>query len=179
MRQGAQISVWGVGTKMITGDGASSRSGVYKLAAIRGISGKWQYKLKVHEQVSKMPIPGELQVRRYLLNDLYYADQILDLLTGVESCGEIVSPVDPLRRKKIPRDTPFEEVLPPVFRDGICVYASPSIEKSKERLKEQLSKIHPGIKRFENPHEYPVGLSLELQQLRQKLIFEHRTTAAD
>jgi nicotinate phosphoribosyltransferase len=44
----------------------------------------------------------------------------------------------------------------------------------QQRTREQLSKVHPGIKRFVNPHQYPVGLERRLHELRTELILRAR-----
>ena len=40
----------------------------------------------------------------------------------------------------------------------------PSLEESRTRLQEQLGLFHAGVKRFVNPHRYPVGLELGLHE---------------
>ena len=62
----------------------------------------------------------------------------------------------------------------PVFRKGRSVYSNPSLQEIRIRTKEQLSRFHAGIKRFVNPHSYPVGLEVELHELRTRLILEAR-----
>jgi nicotinate phosphoribosyltransferase len=56
--QGAQINVWGVGTKLITAFDQPALGGVYKLGAIRGDDGRWVYKVKLSEQAAKVSTPG-------------------------------------------------------------------------------------------------------------------------
>ena len=34
--------------------------------------------------------------------------------------------------------------------------------------------LHAGLKRFVHPHQYPVGLSLELHELKTRLVLEAR-----
>src|SRR5208337_3150553 len=63
--QGAKINVWGVGTRLITGDEDPALGGVYKLSAVRSPGEAWQYKVKLSEQTAKVSTPGILQVRRY------------------------------------------------------------------------------------------------------------------
>ena len=64
--QGAAITVWGVGTRLVTGWGEPALGGVYKLSAVRsGPGAPWTYRVKLSEQVAKTTIPGVLQVRRY------------------------------------------------------------------------------------------------------------------
>ena len=51
--QGARISVWGVGTKLVTGDSQPALGGVYKLGAIQSEDGTWIPKVKLSEQLIK------------------------------------------------------------------------------------------------------------------------------
>ncbi len=48
----------------------------------------------------------------------------------------------------------------PVFRGGERVYDPPGLPEIRTRVREQLAGFHEGIKRFVNPHRYPVGLEL-------------------
>ena len=49
----------------------------------------------------------------------------------------------------------------------------------RERVSEDLSKLHPGIKRFVNPHVYPVGLEEDLFKVRSELMLRLRNLSAD
>src|SRR3954462_15536750 len=60
--QGAKIDTWGVGTKLVTAYDQPALGGVYKLGAIRGDDGEWEYKLKLSEQPLKISPPGIQQV---------------------------------------------------------------------------------------------------------------------
>jgi nicotinate phosphoribosyltransferase len=44
-------------------------------------------------------------------------------------------------------------------------------------VQSQLDLFHPGVKRFVNPHAYPVGLELSLHDLKQQLILHARGEA--
>ena len=48
--QGAQIAVWGVGTKLVTAYDQPALGGVYKLGAIQSDDGTWVPKVKLSEQ---------------------------------------------------------------------------------------------------------------------------------
>lgn len=177
--QGARITVWGVGTKLVTGDEDPALGGVYKLTAVREPGGAWKHKVKLSEQSIKITTPGLLQVRRYgYLSEThgeFMADMIWDELLGAPpEAPTIVDPKDMTRRREIPAGTPFHELLVPVFRQGRRVYDPPSLQDVRARTLDQLDHFHPGIKRFVNPHQYPVGLELGLFDLKTQLILEAR-----
>jgi nicotinate phosphoribosyltransferase len=58
------------------------------------------------------------------------------------------------------------------------VYDPPPLEDVRRRREEQFARFHAGIKRFENPHRYPVGLEQGLFDLKTRLILEARGLAA-
>jgi len=86
--------------------------------------------------------------------------------------ADLIDPADPTRRKRIPPGSAFEDLLIPVIRNGERIGKSPALETLRERTTKQLSQLHPGSKRFHNPHAYPVGLDPSLHSLRLRLIAE-------
>jgi len=172
--QGARIDTWGVGTRLATGYDQPALGGVYKLSALRDRGGTWQHKIKVSEQTIKVSVPGVLQVRRFVDEERFVADAIYDTLTGIGDSPTIVDPNDMTRRKTIPAGMKSEELLVPIMRRGEIVYEPPAIGRVRERTAEQLAKLHPTIKRFVNPHTYPVGLEERLFDLRTELILKAR-----
>lgn len=172
--QGAKISAWGIGTKLVTAYDQPALGCVYKLAAIRSSEGNWQYKIKLSEQTAKISTPGIQQVRRYQLNNEYIGDCIFDESNHPGNHFVIVDPLDMTRRKQIPQDALYQDLLQPVFRQGRLVTAIPSTAQTKSYAQEQLSLFHPGIKRLLNPHSYPVGLELNLHRLKTDLIMKAR-----
>lgn len=178
--QGTRITVWGVGTKLVTSYDQPALGGVYKLGAVRGSAAEpWRLKLKVSEQSIKTTTPGLLQVRRFAAADGRFAgDMIYDEAeVGPPPVGEdavIVDPVDPMRRKGIPAGYPFEDLLKPVFRGGKCVYECPPLAAVRERVQRQLDRLHPGTRRFLNPHGYPAGLDERLYALKSRLVVQSR-----
>ena len=176
--QGATIAVWGVGTKLATAFDQPALGGVYKLSAIRkNPGGDWRYKVKVSEQTSKISTPGVLQVRRFHENGRFEGDMTYETGIGVPDDPVIVDPVDHTRRKRIRAGMSAEDLLVPVMRGGRIVYESPPLAESRKRTADQLSRLHPTIRRFVNPHSYPAGLELGLHQLRTRLILEARRSA--
>jgi nicotinate phosphoribosyltransferase len=172
--QDATINVWGVGTKLVTAYDQPALGGVYKLGAIRGEDGKWAYKVKLSEQAIKVSTPGIHQVRRFNLAGEFVCDAIFDVETGLGYPVTVVDPLDSTRRKHMEAGTEFEDLLVPVFRGGELVYDAPLLVDIRRRAQEQLGMFHAGVKRFINPHQYPVGLELELHELKTKLVLEAR-----
>jgi len=174
--QGARINQWGVGTKLITAYDQPALGGVYKLSAIRDPGEAWQHKVKLSEQAAKISTPGIQQVRRFSMDGNFIGDMIYSIDPTGEPERTIVDRLDSTRRKQFPENACSEDLLVPIFRKGKLVYEQPPIASIRERAQAQLAMLHPGIKRFLNPHEYPVGLSPSLHELRTKLIREARGT---
>ena len=173
--QGAAIAVWGVGTRLVTGHADGALGGVYKLGAVRAAPGApWQPRLKVSEQIEKTTIPGVLQVRRFSAGAEFAADAIWDETLGISSPCLIVDPADPLRRRELGEGTPGEDLLVPVLRAGRRVRAFPPLAEARSRTAAQLAGFHAGVKRFLNPHAFPVGLEKRLHELRARLVLEGR-----
>jgi nicotinate phosphoribosyltransferase len=169
-QQGAAISVWGVGTKLITAFDQPALGGVYKLSALRRTDGTWEHKIKLSEHSAKINDPGILQVRRFRLGNELIGDAIFDELGPVPKSFTIIDPRDATRRKQMPEDARWEDLLTPVLRRGQPVREPPTLESIRERVQRQLASLHPGTKRFENPHQYPAGLELGLHDLKTRLI---------
>ena len=173
--QGARIDAWGVGTKLATSWDQPALGGVYKLSAIRKPDGEWSPRVKVSEATTKITTPGVLGVRRYRRQEGTLAgDMVYDL--GHAPVGEVlmVDPVDATRRKSFASDADYTELLVPVFRRGVRVYDCPPISEIRLRAAESLAAFDPSIKRFLNPHSYPVGLERWVNECRTALVFKAR-----
>lgn len=173
-QQGATIRVWGVGTKLVTAYDQPALGGVFKLSAIRQPGGTWQHKVKLSEQAAKTTNPGILQVRRFRSESEFIGDAIYDTSHPLPEAWTIVDPLDLTRRKHFSPDAACEDLLVPVFRGGRAVYEMPSLQETRQRVKDQLAMLHPGIKRAINPHQYPAGLELSLHELKTQLILQAR-----
>ncbi len=171
--QDSEIDQWGVGTKLVTAFDQPALGGVYKLGAIHKDNG-WIYKLKLSEQAVKINNPGVQQVRRFFNNDGMIADMIYDIHSFEEKQFKLIDPLDHTRRKVIAKTTPYKDLLIPVFKEGRLVYSLPEIEEIRTQVRHGLSQLDKGIKRFINPHRYPVGLEQSLHQLKNQLIMDLR-----
>jgi len=170
--QGARIDLWGVGTRMVTGQPEPALTGVYKLAAVRE-DGRWVARLKVSERGVKATLPGVKQVWR---------------LVGPEGCfeGDLIAQADetirtgdptligyhPLIEHETKRYAGIREAWPllePVMRDGAMVGELPNLVAARERARAQLRQLHPTSRRLLNPHIYKVSVSAETLRRRGEL----------
>ena len=174
--QKAEIDFWGVGTRLITAFDQPALGGVYKLGAMRREGGQWQHRIKISEQVAKVSIPGMLQVRRFVVDDGgAIGDMIWDELSG-EPSMTMVDPSDLTRRKTFVHPVASRDLLVPVYRGGKRVYESPSLDAIRAHRGRDLALFHAGIKRFVNPHRYPVGVEQTLFDLRTRMILDARAS---
>jgi nicotinate phosphoribosyltransferase len=172
-RQGATIGVWGVGTRLVTAHGDPALGGVYKLSMVREPGGAWKPRIKLSEQAAKISTPGRLQIRRFADARGAMADMLVDEEIP-RPTRSLIDPVDPTRRRTLPDDLPFTELLVPVARKGRRTTGPETLEAIRARVREQLALFHPGVKRFLNPHRYPVGLESTLHERRTALILAAR-----
>lgn len=171
--QGAKINIWGVGTKLVTAYDQPALGGVYKLSAIKNPGQEWQNRIKLSEQSIKVSTPGIQQVRRFSINNENLGDMIYDLNTSFSE-NVIIDPLDLTRRKSFDEKVTYTDLLVPVFKDGKRVYDSPDIHSIREETMKNLNMFYSGIKRFVNPHQYPVGLEKNLYDLKTNLILKMR-----
>lgn len=173
-QQGAKIGLWGVGTKLATGHDQGALGGVYKLVALREPGQQWQHRIKLSEQKIKITTPGDLQIHRYIKNGEAIGDMIFDQLSGPPESRMIIDPNDSTRRKLIPEDAETRDMLIPVIRNGATVASRRNAHELRAHTTTELAMFHEGIKRFVNPHTYPVGLEEKLQTMKTSLIMKNR-----
>ncbi len=178
-RQGAKISLWGVGTNLITSSDCPSFGGIYKLSAEISKEGTSIPKIKISDNPEKVTNPGVKKVVRIYdkLSHKIQADIIaLD--------DEIFDETKPLtlyethaRWKKIKlKANTYEarELLVPVFRGGHQVYESPAAMAIKEYAAGELATLWDEYKRLINPQIMPVVLSDGLYELKQKMLEDYK-----
>ncbi len=171
MKQGgARIDMWGVGTKLTTGQPDAALGGIYKLGAVRHPGCQWQYRIKLSDEAAKTSCPGLLQVRRFQQPDgRFIADAIYETDHAIsEPC--VVVDLETEKKTEIPAKTDYSDLLVPVFRRDQLVYQTPNIEASREHARKQLDCAPPEILRLKNPTPYKIGLERSLHELRSTLI---------
>ncbi|MEQ8335806.1 MAG: nicotinate phosphoribosyltransferase [Cyclobacteriaceae bacterium] len=171
--QGASITMWGVGTKLITSFDQPALGQVYKMTAIRNKDGEWENRIKLSEQNIKINMPGILNVRRFFVNGKMAGDMIFDERDKMDDF-RIIAPDDFTKRKKFGMDTQYEDLLKPIFEQGNQSYKVPSIEESRQYHLKQRNMLDASSRRLVNPHLYPVGLEPKLFERRSELIIKLR-----
>ncbi|MBA4493620.1 nicotinate phosphoribosyltransferase [Paenactinomyces guangxiensis] len=170
--QGAKIDSWGVGTKLITAFDQPALGAVYKMVA-RWENGHWEPTLKISSNPSKVTTPGRKSVYRII--DLKTGKASADLITSVdEKIDEskpltLFHPQHTFRRKKVKNFTAVS-LLRPIFSAGKRVYELPSLTEIRSHHQSQLSLFWEEYLRILNPEEYPVDLSDQLWDTKQKLL---------
>ena len=171
--QGAQIDLFGVGERLITSKSNPVMGGVYKLVAIEKEDGIIEPKIKISENVAKITTPCFKQV--YRLYDRDTDKAIADVITlhgeTIDDTKpyELFDPEHTWKRKQV--DNFYARpLLERIFKDGKCVYDSPSVREIRTYCDAQLETIWDELKRFENPHKYYVDLSHKLWDIKNSLL---------
>lgn len=166
--------IYGVGTRLITSWGEPALGGVYKLVAVCD-EGRWVPAIKVSESRTKTPNPGFKHVWR-----LYdrRGKAIADLLSLEEE--------DPRNMKTITLRHPtnhtkyrslhsqdislVEPLLVDILQEGKLVAKTSSMDAIRQRRKDDVELLDPGVRRIMYPHVYHVSLTQKLWDLKQELI---------
>lgn len=178
-RQGATITSWGVGTHLITAKDNPSFGGVYKLAAIEK-DGKFEPKIKLSENTEKVTNPGNKTIYRIYTKDQHKieADVICfaDEKINENEDLNLFSPTSPWKRTKYEAGTfTVREMLVPIFKNGECVYTSPSVMEIRDICAKEKDTLWAECRRFDNPHQTYVDLSKKLYDVKQDLFNHYHT----
>ena len=173
MMQGAKVDTFGVGERLITSSSSPVFGGVYKLVAVENEGGEIVPKIKVSENTTKITNPHFKKIYRYYDNESgkALADElcVYDEFVDSSKPHTIFDPNATWKTKTI-TDFTAKELLVPVFKNGECVYESPSIQKIADYCREQIDLLWDEVKRFENPHTYYVDLSKKLYEIKNILL---------
>ena len=180
MNQGAKITSWGVGTNLITSKDCPSFGGVYKLACIIDENGTEIPKIKVSENVEKVTNPGNKKILR--IYDKASGKIKADLITLEDEVFTEDQPLtlfDPLatwKRTRLEAGTyTIRELLVPIFKNGQCVYESPSVMDIQAYCTQEKATLWDESKRLINPQEVYVDLSRKLYDLKNQLLDDAHT----
>ncbi len=171
--QGAEIDLFGVGERLITSKSNPVMGGVYKLVAIEKEDGIIEPKIKISENVAKITTPCFKQVYRLYDRDTHKAIADVVTLHGEKIDDnkpyELFDPEHTWKRKLV-KNYYARPLLERIFKDGECVYQTPSTAEIREYCDNQLNTLWDELKRFENPHKYYVDLSQKLWEIKNNLL---------
>ncbi len=178
-RQGAKITLWGVGTNMITSSDCPSFGGIYKLAAELHKDGEEIPKIKISDNPEKVTNPGVKKVVRVYdkATKKVTADIIALEHEQFNEEEELILYAANARWKKIKlraNSYTLRELLVPVFKAGQKVYESPNTMSIKAYAKEELDTLWEEYKRLVNPQIMQVVLSDKLYALREKMLENYK-----
>ena len=179
-RQGAQITLWGVGTNMITSSDCPSFGGIYKLAAEIGEDEKVIPKIKISNNPEKITNPGIKKVVRVYNKETGKIKADIIALDSEEfnEDNELVLVEQNARWQKTklkPNTYEVRELLLPIFRSGKKVYEVPSTIAIKEYAKEELETLWDEYKRLVNPEIMSVVLSKGLYELKEQMLESYKS----
>ena len=173
--QGAAIDSWGVGTNLITSKDCPSFGGVYKLAAIQNEEGEFVPKIKISENTEKITNPGNKTIYRIyekasgkIKADLIcFADEVIDPKQDLL----LFDPMDTWKKTKLAGGTyTVREILLPIFKNGECLYKSPTLNEIAAYCREEKDTLWDETKRLFYPHRVYVDLSQKLYAVKQSLL---------
>ena len=171
-KQGAEIDLWGIGTRMVTSYSCPALGGVYKLSAILE-DGEMKPKLKVSDDPEKTTNPGVKKVIRFfdeknfMRGDvLFFEDEVLPGNQPIQAFHPMLAHV----HKTYPPHYKREDILVPIFQGGKRGYSLPPLADIQTRTLQNLHYLRPEHKRLQNPHIYHVSLGERLFKQKQDLI---------
>ncbi|NLE73917.1 MAG: nicotinate phosphoribosyltransferase [Actinobacteria bacterium] len=174
-RQGAKINSWGVGTNLITASNHPALGGIYKLVAVVDEGGRWQPRLKLSSNPTKMTDPGRKQVVRYRDAQGHPLGDILYLMEEEPASGDRIPYVGreaPTFRRVLEGAVTFEPLLCQIVQQGRRLEPSPPLELVRSRAQNEIRSLPDEYRRLRNPHIYEVGLSPRLGLAKARLIRE-------
>lgn len=174
--QGARVDAFGVGERLVTARSEPVFGCVYKLVATER-DGKVIPKIKISENPAKITNPDFKRLYRFYSKETGKAEA--DLITLHNEVVDESAPYelfDPehVWKRKVMENFTVRELKIPIFKDGKCVYTSPSVAKIREKCQNELSSMWDEVLRFENPHNYYVDLSQALWDEKNSMLKQKR-----
>ena len=165
--------MFGVGERLITARSEPVFGGVYKLAAVEDGKGQIVPKIKLSENVTKITNPHFKKVYRLFDRDTGKAEAdyiaIYDEVVDDTQPLELFDPEATWKRKTLENYWAVP-LLRTIYRGGQLVYQRPSLQEIQRYCEAQVETLWDSVKRFENPHNYYVDLSLRLWSVKEELL---------
>ncbi|MCD8800015.1 nicotinate phosphoribosyltransferase [Mammaliicoccus sciuri] len=173
--QGAKVTAWGVGTKLITAYDQPALGAVYKLVAIEEENGELSDRIKISNNAEKVTTPGKKNVYRIINTKTNKSEgdyiTLEDEKPNKEERLKMFHPVHTYKMKYI-KHFKAVDLHHDIFKDGKRVYTLPEIKEIREFAFNNLDILWEENKRYLNPEEYPVDLSKACWDNKNKKIFD-------
>jgi nicotinate phosphoribosyltransferase len=175
-KQDHAITMYGIGTNLVTCQKQPALGCVYKLVEIAGIP-----RIKLSQDISKVLIPGQKKVFRFtgkdgkLLLDVMLLHHEPDPVAGARILCR-----HPFVERKRAAVTPshVEELHVVIYENGRVISgANRSFEEAKSSVQQQLRTLRSDILRYTNPTPYKVSVSDSLFQFLHTLWQEETPVA--
>ena len=177
--QEAQISLWGVGTHLITSKEYPAFGGVYKMSALSTDGGEWIPKIKLSEDPIKVTNPGVKKIfRLYNAKSGKMKADLIALENEELDNTQDLTIFDPIATWKQmtlnANEYTVRELLQPIFKGGKCVYPEYTVADICKYATTERDTLWDEHKRLVRPQIMPVDLSQKLYDLKQSLILNLR-----
>ncbi|MEO8124004.1 MAG: nicotinate phosphoribosyltransferase [Burkholderiales bacterium] len=163
LQQGAPIDIFGVGTSLATGQPDAALDGVYKLAATGDAP-----RIKISENVTKITLPGIKQVWRMFDSDgKFHGADVVGMANEAQP-ARMIDPFDDEKKLDL-SSLRGEAQLQLLMINGEAVQPLAGVAEAARYCRERLALLPDEYKRLEYPHQYKVGISDTLHDLRNAL----------
>jgi len=161
--QDSPIDLFGVGTRLVTGQGSAALGGVYKVSHI---GNRDTFKRSNNEE--KSSLPGRKEISRYITPEGQFAADAIKL-AGEHTVERIYHPFITHKESDL-RSCHPEPLLVLAMKDGKRTLPTQQLHQISTYREQRLEKLDSTHKRLENPHIYRVGISRTLLETRDRLM---------
>lgn len=158
---GHGISVFGIGTNLVTCQAQPALGCVFKLVELDG-----KPRIKLSNTIEKVLIPGRKRVfRMFDENEVPQLDLLIEVDDEIPQAGKKVNCYSPFSKSDVKTIVPHrvEETLQTVWDKNGVVDALPSLMNSRERCANEIKALNPAMLQAKNPLQYDVFVSEKLR----------------
>ncbi|MDD3807296.1 MAG: nicotinate phosphoribosyltransferase, partial [Candidatus Marinimicrobia bacterium] len=165
LEQKAPIDLFGVGTRLVTGEPDAALDGVYKLSEYEN-----QPRIKFSESLGKTTLPHKKQVYRIRnhRNSFLGAEVITLRDENPEKVCQMYHLFEPNTHMSFAL-CKKEPLLHPVMERGKRLMPSKTVQEIRKYSLTLFQDLPEEYKRFVNPHIYKIGMSDSLKEIRDRL----------
>lgn len=158
-----------MGTNVVTGHPDGALDGVYKLTYYKD-----KARIKLSENIQKMTLPNHKQVYRMTDKQGRFIGADVIALADEAIPSTMAHPYEPFKSMDLSQLT-ATALQSTVMTNGQQSYDRMNISDIAHYVQTQMNLLPMDYRRFDNPHQYKVGISSSLKQQRNQLIKELRS----